>query len=321
MKKTFIISVSLLILISVFVNINVYAHPPENMKLKYDFLNQTLYVRIEHRVSNPLNHYIETVIVEVKEQEYVFNYDSQPTTSIFTYNYTISADCGDLINVTAYCNIEGSIKRTIIACYNAPPIVKIIYPEEGQEVNNTVRIEGISYDADMDDVVYEVEISFDGSGVWHLAKGTNNWYYNWSTTNFSNGVHRIYARAYDGKNYSQLASINVTVNNPEDDTTPPSINIEKPREGYLYISDREIMPIGTTIIIGKITVKANARDAESGMKKVEFYIDDELRYTDVEAPYEWEWKEISFGIHEIKAMAYDKKDNSSDESITVFKML
>ena len=319
MKKIFIISASILLLISVFVNINVYAHPPEDMKLKYDFLNQTLYVRIEHRVSNPFTHYIETIFIEVNEEKYVFNYENQPTTSIFTYNYTIPADCGDLISVTAYCNMEGSIKREIIACQNTPPVLIITYPEEGEELNGTVRIEGISYDADMEDVVYRVEVSFDG-GKWHLAKGTNNWYYDWNTTNFANGLHKICARAYDGKNYSKIVCVNVTVNNPIHDTNPPSVSIEKPKEGYLYIFNREIIPLAKTVIIGRIEVRADARDSESGMNRVEFYINDELVYTDIEIPYEWTWEKISFGIYNIKAIAYDNENNSAIDSLNVIRL-
>lgn len=321
MKKIFVIFTSILLLVSVFVfyNIKVYAHPPEDMKLKYDFLNQTLYVRIEHRVSNPLTHYIETVVVEINEEEYVFNYNSQPTTSIFTYNYTISADCGDLITVTAYCNMGGNISRTIIACQNTPPVLIITYPEEGEELNGTVRIEGISYDADMGDVIYRVEIRFD-DGNWILTKGTNNWYYDWNTTNFANGLHKICARAYDGKNYSEIDCVNVTVNNPHHDTNPPSVSIEKPREGYLYIFNREIIPFSKTVIIGRITVKADASDAESGINRVEFYINDELIYTDAEIPYEWTWEKISFGSYNIKAIAYDNEGNPATDSLNVVKI-
>lgn len=72
-----------------------------------------------------------------------------------------------------------------------------------------------------------------------------------------------------------------------------SISIEKPREGYIYIFDREIckIPSEKAIIIGKITVKAKAY---GNISKVEFYIDDKLKSTDNEYPYEWLWSEKTF---------------------------
>lgn len=322
--KVFVIS--FLLLAVAFSTLNVNAHPPEDMKLRYDIFSQTLYVWIEHRVSNPFDDYIKTIRVEVKGEEYyeeyVFRFDSQPTPSVFTYPLSpVIANCGDLITATAYCSKGGSISRTIIACQNTPPVVIITYPKEGQEVYDTVRIEIIAYDADMYDVVYTngVQVSFDKPYGWHPAKPgieKDYWYYDWDTTNFADGQHTIYARAYDGEDYGH-DMVNVTVNN---DPNPPSLNINKPKEGCLYIFDREIMSVGTTIIIGKITIKADAYDAESGMDRVEFYINDELKYTDVEVSYEWIWGKTPFGIYEIKVVAYDKKGNSSNDSLTVLKM-
>jgi len=84
----------------------------------------------------------------------------------------------------------------------------------------------------------------------------------------------------------------VTVQSPED---TPNINfnltqrigvyISRPKNGYLYIFDREIMPtfFGRTVIIGRITVKAVA----FGSEKVEFYVNGVLKETDNESPFWW----------------------------------
>jgi parallel beta-helix repeat protein len=62
------------------------------------------------------------------------------------------------------------------------------------------------------------------------------------------------------------------------DTTPPEVSINKPSEGYLYIFNVEICPThsGETKIysIGGVDIEVDARDHESGMHHVEFYIDD-----------------------------------------------
>ena len=95
-----------------------------------------------------------------------------------------------------------------------------------------------------------------------------------------------------------------------------SISIEKPREGYIYIFDREIckIPSEKAVIIGKITVKAKAY---GNISKVEFYIDDKLKSTDNEYPYEWLWSEKTFLNHEIKVVAYDINGDKAEDFLPV----
>lgn len=88
-----------------------------------------------------------------------------------------------------------------------------------------------------------------------------------------------------------------------------NVRIEKPEEGYIYLFDREVMPASRTIIIGKITVEVNT---SKNTERVEFYIDDELKFVDIEAPYLWMWDEFVFGEHEIKVMAYNKASDALD---------
>ena len=94
--------------------------------------------------------------------------------------------------------------------------------------------------------------------------------------------------------------------------------IKKPREGYLYVFDRKIMPtiFGNIIIIGKITIEVGAY-GENGIDRVEFYIDGVLKDTDTEYPYEWLWNEFAFGKYEIKVIAYDNAGNIARDEIRV----
>ena len=61
-------------------------------------------------------------------------------------------------------------------------------------------------------------------------------------------------------------------------------------------------------------------DARSGVHKVEFYIDDELEYTDDDASYEWNWDTTQYveTEHEIKVKAYDMLGLKTSTSITAF---
>ncbi|HEC77487.1 MAG TPA: hypothetical protein ENI33_09600 [Thermoplasmatales archaeon] len=93
------------------------------------------------------------------------------------------------------------------------------------------------------------------------------------------------------------------------------VAITKPKEGMLYFMDREIMPVASNkaIVIGRITI-----EAETNGNKVEFYVNDELKYEDYEKPYEWLWNETVWGKYKIKVRAY--AEDQTEYEITVFKI-
>jgi hypothetical protein len=110
------------------------------------------------------------------------------------------------------------------------------------------------------------------------------------------------------------------------DTTIPFLSVKKPKEKTLYVLDRELMHLPfNTLILGKITVEPQASDSESGIEKIEFFIDGKIRYTDTIQPYEWIYDEraILFHQHTIKLKTYDAAGNSreTDEfSIWIFNL-
>jgi hypothetical protein len=87
------------------------------------------------------------------------------------------------------------------------------------------------------------------------------------------------------------------------------------------------LPISSTepIIIGSISISVSATDPE-GIRNVEFYIDNELKYNDTKEPYTWKWSELSIGYHMIKVVVYDNSEIDyysyfSEDTIKVFKYL
>jgi hypothetical protein len=110
------------------------------------------------------------------------------------------------------------------------------------------------------------------------------------------------------------------------DTIPPEVSIKKPSEGYLYIFNVEICPTrsGVTKIygIGGIDIEVDARDHESGMHHVEFYIDNVKKgdeyHVSGQVTCTWLWDETMFGEeHTIKAVAYDLAGNTATDELTV----
>ena len=70
------------------------------------------------------------------------------------------------------------------------------------------------------------------------------------------------------------------------------------------------------LIIGWIDIEVEASD-DKGVTKVEFYIDDVLKHTDYDAPYNWTWNEKTFFRHAIKVTAYDAEGAKASDSIMV----
>lgn len=88
-----------------------HATAPSLVEPTYDLAAKTLSVRIRHwSLVNSL-HYIKSVEIKVNEALVSTNkYDGQPGAE-FTYAYELAAGPGDVVVVTARCNLWGS--RTV----------------------------------------------------------------------------------------------------------------------------------------------------------------------------------------------------------------
>lgn len=127
-------------------------------------------------------------------------------------------------------------------------------------------------------------------------------------------IYRCYSTLYGFNLYGDPS---MSLTNEIADTTPPMPHIEKPR-GYLYIFDKEIvpMPLGSAFILGSITMNISATDGETGIEKIELFVDDQLKNTTKENQHMWVWDEFVFGTHTIKVVAYDNAGNTaSDEQV------
>ena len=115
----------------------------------------------------------------------------------------------------------------------------------------------------------------------------------------------------------------------KEDTTKPTVKIEKPIRGR-YFLNRFIRPFHLpriTQIFGDITVKVNATDDESGINRVEFF--GGLRGTtplgnDTTEPYNITWHRDRIRlihIQTLRVVAYDNAGNKACDSIIVRKIL
>ncbi|MDD8026786.1 MAG: Ig-like domain-containing protein [Acidobacteriota bacterium] len=77
-------------------------------------------------------------------------------------------------------------------------------------------------------------------------------------------------------------------------------------------------PAADAAVLGTITVTATASD-DSGVAKVEFYVDGTLKATDAAVPYAFEWNTLNEtpGVHALKAVAYDVPGLTGSHQISV----
>ena len=88
------------------------------------------------------------------------------------------------------------------------------------------------------------------------------------------------------------------------DTTPPTVSITAPSSG--------------ATVSGTVSFTASASD-DTGVSKVEFYVDGSLKSTDTSSPYSYSWNTSGAGngSHTLMVKAYDAANNTANDSESV----
>ncbi len=113
MKTRFAFTISLVSIL--FISQTVFAHSPADINIAYDHDNKTITAIIAHPVPNPRQHYVHRVEVSVNGKEIIrHNISMQENSNSQTVSYRI-ADLkpGDVIDIEAYCNINGKRGKAI----------------------------------------------------------------------------------------------------------------------------------------------------------------------------------------------------------------
>ncbi len=112
-------------------------------------------------------------------------------------------------------------------------------------------------------------------------------------------------------------------------TLSPEINakITKPLQG-IYINNETRFPILNKfiqrflprfkpLIIGPITIEVNITESSMGCNRVDFYIDDNIVFTDNQKPYSYNWNTTGLGRHLLQIIAYDNAGPCDIDTIQV----
>ena len=90
------------------------AHPPGFVIPRYGEGSLKVFI-IHFSITPKGSHYIYQIEIEKNEQSYlVENYTNQPRFLFFSYTYTVEAEAGDELTVTAYDSLFGQKSKTII---------------------------------------------------------------------------------------------------------------------------------------------------------------------------------------------------------------
>jgi parallel beta-helix repeat protein len=196
---------------------------------------------------------------------------------------------------------------------------KFIIDNTGPYISNIVitdvTIERTDYTKDGDAVEITatiggnpIAISADLSG---LGKGTNV-----LPTSFTGAIAKWLVSSINCTPANGTVTVRVIATDPTGDESGnlgtiiadnaiPTIEIIRPVPG-LYISDRmRHIQFSYPFVIGPITFRVEAQDSGSGIRTVEFYIQDILKSNDSTAPYAFFWDEAAFGSFIVKVVAYD----------------
>ena len=173
------------------------------------------------------------------------------------------------------------------------------------------------------DGYYQEPVSFIGEAY----GGEPLYTYHWDFGDGTTSEEQSPTHAYDEiGNYTATLSVHDSSGNESVDQAtvtisyaPPTVTITKPGD-YIYFMNVRIIRFMNPLVIGPITVTAEANQIPFGIDRVEFTLDGALVATDTQAPYAWTWIKPAFlRLHTIIVTAYDTTNAHASAKISFHK--
>jgi hypothetical protein len=141
-----------------------------------------------------------------------------------------------------------------------------------------------------------------------------------SFTVTENGAHNLEYWGVDAIGNEEVHHIVPTFR--IDAGAPPTVAITAPTPG-LYLFGNKLLSSSKVFIIGAFNIEATASDAESGIYRVQFYLDGDIIAEDTEVPYNAYCAVKHMGAGTIKAVAEDFSGNTAEDTldVTYYKFL
>jgi hypothetical protein len=95
------------------------------------------------------------------------------------------------------------------------------------------------------------------------------------------------------------------------------VTMTKPVKG-IYLANTKILPFFFPVVFGMIDIEATVQTMnETGIDRVEFYLDNELQVVDTTQPYGYRLSKRSFGFHRVNVVAYQNNVSVNDERLVL----
>jgi len=140
---------------------------------------------------------------------------------------------------------------------NDHPSVTITEPAEGVEVSGEVVLKGRLEDVDNSFTDLELQLQI-GVDPWVPIEVGPFWTYTWNTTGEENGHVTLMVRAFDGLNYSESISLNLTINNQL--AHPPQVSFISPADGWTVSDTVSLTGLSTDPDGDDVTVQVRIGD-------------------------------------------------------------
>lgn len=220
------------------------------------------------------------------------NFIASDTTSPYSTNWNTTFVTDGNHNLTSKASDPsgntGTSAAIPVSVDNTMPATSITAPASGTFVRGTTTVNATATDnIGVTNVEFYLDTTLIGSDA------TTPYSLAWNTTTATAGNHNLSSKAFDAAgNSTTSSSVAVTVDN-----TSPTTSITSPTSG--------------ATITGLTTITANASD-NSGIAKVEFYVDTTLIGNDTASPYSISWSSSSVtnGTHSLTSKAIDLAGNT-----------
>ncbi len=155
--------------------------------------------------------------------------------------------------------------------------------------------------------------------LWEFGDGKQSTTQNPTHIYTKSGFYTINVTVEDKDGLTGSDTVTLQIIDTRNDQYPPSFEITKPKQNSFYFNDNKILFWVGILSIGDLSIEIEGYDDSSGIDYVDFYLNDELTYTDTTYPYAWEWTKSGFFKNTVTITMVDNTEKSSQQTILIWK--
>ncbi len=237
-------------------------------------------------------------VYKLQNDNYFFLYSQTCLAGSFDNAYPTGNERYDYYDTDCFAEHLTCLPHGAFAC--------IMNSRYGLGMENSTDSPGQRYDLAFFEALFEKNIKAIGRAN-HYSKEANVWRIN------ENGMRWIYYET------NLFGDPQIEIKGPGEKINI-SLEIVKPSKGIYVLDAGPIFSfINNTIILGGITIEANVSTEPAGkIKKVNFYINDELKASLASPPFKWKWDEHAIGNYSVSVEAYAVNGKTEREEMQVF---